>query len=148
MTLAEELFQVDSLFLDTAPVIYYIEAHPQFGSLAKQIVEAFQSGSCRAFSSVITLTEVLPKPVEAHEEELVRSFINFLTRGKNLTLMEISTHIAEAAGRLRGRYPALRALDALQIAVSIDVGATRFVTNDLRLKQVQEMKCIVLRDYL
>ena len=64
MTLPEKLAQHTTIFIDTAPIIYYIEAHPQFGALAKDVVDAFQSGTLRAFSSVITLAEVLPKPVE------------------------------------------------------------------------------------
>jgi len=51
MTLVDELDKIDSLFIDTAPIIYYIEAHPQFGPLAKEIVTTFQSGKIKAFSS-------------------------------------------------------------------------------------------------
>ena len=65
MTLPDELKQVNIVFIDTAPIIYYIEAHPQFGPLAKGIVDSFQAGELGAFSSVITLAEVLPKPFEA-----------------------------------------------------------------------------------
>ena len=53
MTLSEELPLIDSIFIDTAPVIYYIEAHPQFGPLVKEVVNAFQSGNLIAYSSVI-----------------------------------------------------------------------------------------------
>ena len=45
MTLSEELIRINSIFIDTAPIIYYIEAHPQFGALAKEVVSAFQSGN-------------------------------------------------------------------------------------------------------
>jgi len=31
MTIDDELSKITSLFIDTAPIIYYIEAHPQFG---------------------------------------------------------------------------------------------------------------------
>ena len=40
LTFSEELGQINSLFIDTAPVFYYIEAHPQFGPLAKGAVNA------------------------------------------------------------------------------------------------------------
>lgn len=30
MSLSEELEKINTIFIDTAPVIYYIEAHPQF----------------------------------------------------------------------------------------------------------------------
>ncbi len=33
-----KLAQINSLFIDTAPIIYYIEAHPQFGPLVKKAV--------------------------------------------------------------------------------------------------------------
>lgn len=148
MTLSDELAQVNTIFIDTAPVIYFIEAHPQFGPLAKEVVTAFQSGNLNAYSSVITLTEVLPKPIEEGDERLARKFADFLKHGKNLTMIEISERIAEAAGKLRGRYPFLRALDAIQISTSIDVGADAFLTNDDKLKQVKEIKVLVLKDYL
>ena len=72
MTLSDELDQIDIIFIDTAPVIYYIEAHPQFGPLSKEVVDSFQSGKLSALSSVITLTEVLPKPIEASDENLAK----------------------------------------------------------------------------
>jgi len=61
MTLSEELTRINSIFIDTAPIIYYIEAHPEFGPLAKEVVSAFQSENLSAYSSVITLAEVLPQ---------------------------------------------------------------------------------------
>ena len=115
MTLSDEFTQITTIFIDTAPIIYYIEAHPQFGPLAKEVVDFFQSGRLIAFSSVITLTEVLPKPVEVGDEKLARKFAEFLKYGRNLSLIDISVDIAERAGRLRGRYPDLRAIDAIQI---------------------------------
>jgi len=63
-------------------------------------------------------------------------------------LLDISSDIAELAGKLRGRYTSLRALDAIQIAVSINVKADAFITNDVKLKQIEESKVIVLKDYL
>lgn len=148
MTLSEELAQFNSIFIDTAPVIYFIEAHPQFGPLAKEVITAFQTGSLIAFSSVITLTEVLPKPVEQGDEKLTRKFSEFLKHGKNLTMIEISEEIGEAAGRLRGRYPFLRTVDAIQVATALEVGAEAFITNDLKLKQITESRVLILKDYL
>ena len=148
MTLTEELAKVNSIFIDTAPVIYYIEAHPQFGPLAKEAVTAFQSGSLNAFSSVITITEVLPKPIEQEDEKLARRFAEFLKHGKNLTMMEISEMIAERAGKLRGRYPFLKTVDAIQISAAINAGADAFLTNDRKLKQIEEIRVFVLADYL
>jgi predicted nucleic acid-binding protein len=148
MILSDELDNLETVFLDTAPIIYYIEAHPQFGPLVKEIVNCFQSGKLKAYSSVVTIAEVLPKPVENGNVKLAEKFSGFLRSGKNITLMDISADIAESAGKLRGQYPPVRTLDALQIAASIKARADAFITNDLKLKQVEEVQTIVLKDYL
>lgn len=129
VTLSDKLTQINTIFIDTAPIIYFIEAHPEFGPLAKEVVEAFQTGKVNAFSSVITLTEVLSKPVEIGDEKLAREFSDFLKHGKNLKLIEISMHIAEIAGKLRGQYLGLKTVDAIQLAVAIDIGVDAFLTN-------------------
>ena len=148
MTIADELSSVSSMFIDTAPIIYYIEAHPQFGPLAKEVFDSFLSGRITAYSSVLTLTEVLPKPIESGDEKLARRFAEFLEHGKNLSLLEITSGIAKQAGNLRGRYPELRALDAIQLSAAIDVGADAFITNDKKLKRINEIRVLVLLDFL
>lgn len=148
MTLADELGQVNTIFIDTAPVIYYIEANLQYGQLAKDIFDFLQSEKIQAFSSVLTLTEVLSKPIETGNEKLSRKFADFLKHGKNLTLIEISTNIAENAGVLRGKYSYLRTIDAIQLAAAIQNGIDTFLTNDKKLKSIKEINVLVLKDYL
>ena len=63
-------------------------------------------------------------------------------------MLEITTSIAEDAGKLRGRYLDLRALDAIQIAAAVHAGADAFVTNDKKLRQVKEIKVVVLADLI
>ena len=65
MILFDEVEEISSIFI---PIIYYIEAHPKFGPLCKKVVNAFQSGELNAFTSVISLVEVLPKPVENEQK--------------------------------------------------------------------------------
>jgi predicted nucleic acid-binding protein len=148
MNLSDELIAVRSVFMDTAPIIYYIEAHPQYGPLVADIVTAFQSGRLTAFSSVITLVEVLPKPIETGNEPLAKQFSEFLTTGKNISMLEITSGIAGSAGHLRGRYPFLRTMDAIQIAASLEAKADAFITNDSKLKGVSEIRVIVLKECL
>lgn len=148
MILFDELNKINSIFIDTAPVIYYIEAHPQFGHLVKEIVSSFQSGNLNAFSSVITLSEVLPKPVETGNEKLAKDFADFLKHGKNFDLIEITSNIAERAGKLRGRYPSLRTVDAVQLSAAIEVGADIFLTNDKKLRKIKEIKILILEDLI
>ena len=100
MKLANELKKINSIFIDTAPIIYYIEANPNFGLLSKEVVDLFQNTNLAAFSSVLTITEVLSKPIETDNKKLVQKFLNFLKYGKNFNLIEITSDIAEIAANL------------------------------------------------
>ena len=148
MSLSNQLSQIKTVFIDTAPIIYYIEAHPIFGPLVKMVVDNFQIGNLIAISSVITITEVLPKPIQMGRLVLASKFLEFLKNGENLDIIEISTEIAENAGKLRGKYPTLKGLDAIQISTAIKYHVDAFITNDDKLKQVKELKILVLKDYL
>ncbi|HOF06375.1 MAG TPA: PIN domain-containing protein [Syntrophales bacterium] len=148
MTLSEAIGTIETIFLDTAPVIYFIEAHDQFGPLVKQVVELMDKNRIQAFTSVLTLAEVLPKPMETGNEELAEKFKTYLKNGQNLTLLPITDNIGEGAGVLRGRYPHLKTMDAVQIAAALDAEAEAFLTNDKKLSGIKEIKIIVLSDYL
>ena len=148
MILSEALGEIKTIFLDTAPVIYFIEAHHQFGPLVKQVVELMNENRIQAFTSVLTLSEVLPKPVETGNDELVEKFKTYLKNGPNLTLLPIGEAIGETAGVLRGKYPYLKTVDAVQIAAALDAEADAFLTNDKKLSGIKEIKIIVLSDYL
>jgi hypothetical protein len=82
VTLSETLAQIETVFFDTARIIYYIEAHPRFGPLAKEAVQAFQDGPQVAYSSVITLAEVLAKPVQLGKIALRDDLLIFYSPGE------------------------------------------------------------------
>jgi predicted nucleic acid-binding protein len=148
MILSEALGEIKTIFLDTAPVIYFIEAHHQFGPLVRQVIELMNENRIQAFTSVLTLSEVLPKPVETGNDELAEKFKTYLKNGPNLTLLPITETIGESAGVLRGKYPHLKTVDAVQIATALDAEADAFLTNDKKLSGIKEIKILVLNDYL
>lgn len=148
MELTDKLLSVNTIFIDTAPIIYYIEAHPKYGILVKDVVHAFQEGKMIAYTSVITLTEVLSKPVEKGDKTLTKEFATFLKHGKNLNLLEISTNVSEQAGLLRGSYSDLKTIDAIQLSSAIDIKVDVFLTNDKKLKKIKEIEVLALDDYL
>jgi predicted nucleic acid-binding protein len=148
VTLSEELACINSVFIDTAPIIYYLQAHPEFGPLAREVALTIESGSLTAYTSVLTLTEVLIKPIATNDVALAQKFVQFIKHPRHITLIEISEGIAETAGNLRGRYSFLKTIDALQLATALYVGADAFLTNDAKLKQIKELRVILLKDYL
>ena len=55
---------------DSAPLIYYIEEHPDYLPLADQLFGAIDSGLARGMTSVLTLQEVLVKPLREKQPDL------------------------------------------------------------------------------
>jgi hypothetical protein len=58
-SLEEALASINNLALDTAPIIYYIEAHPRYDPLVSTVFDQIHSGIITGFTSVISLSEVL-----------------------------------------------------------------------------------------
>lgn len=62
MTATEALKNVASLFLDTAPVIYYVEQNPIYQPRVNAIFDRIDEGSFVSVASSITLAETLVVP--------------------------------------------------------------------------------------
>jgi predicted nucleic acid-binding protein len=148
MSLLDDVPEGVAVGLDTAPVIYFIEAHPQYGPIVLPLFDQrFQQGLNKAVTSVLTLAEVLVKPLTASRADLCQRFRELLTGAPNLQLFDVGVAIAEKAADLRARY-GVRLPDACQVAVALAGGASYFITNDKRLRCITELKVLVLNDYL
>lgn len=98
-------------------------------------------------TSVISLAEVLTKPIAMGRTDLADAYRGLLTKGPHLALLDLSRGIAERAAVVRARH-GLRLPDAFQVAAALDAGATHFLTNDSRLKVVRELTVVVLQDHV
>ena len=90
---------------------------------------------------------LLVHPLRTGNGALAEKYREILLSSEGLTTFEIFHEVSEMASRLRAKY-SMRTPDALQIAVGILYGATKFLTNDPVLKRVSEIKILVLDDYL
>ncbi len=143
----EPLRAATLLYLDSAPLIYFIEEHERFSSLVEPVIQAVNRGDKRAFTSYVTLVEVLVKPLERKRPDLVRSYRKLLLGNPNLRMAPIERSIAEEAARLRASYR-FRIPDAVQLATARLGGAEIFLTNDESLRAFRELAVVVLSDYL
>src|SRR5579885_1221613 len=134
--------------LDTAPIIYFLEAYPDWGPLVRPLFETrIIPGANTAATSTITLAEVLIKPLRAARVDLAATYKAFLTNSPHETLAVITPAVAERAADFRARY-GLRLPDACQAAAALEANAVLFVTNDAQMRRVVELRVIVLSDYL
>ena len=143
MKISEALEGVRRLYTETALLIYYVEENPTYVAKMDAIIEAIEDRPIEAVSSVITLTEVLTRPLRLGNVRLEREYRDILLHSRGFRLLTITARIAESAAALRARYT-LRTPDALHIAAAIDVRCDAFLTNDTDTKRVTEIAVLVL----
>jgi predicted nucleic acid-binding protein len=143
MKIDELLADTKRLYIDTAPLIYYIEEHPTYVAQMDAITAAIDGGEVAAYSSVITLTEVLTRPVKLGNSQLEEQYRHILLHSGAYHLIPVSTRIADNAARLRARYN-LRTADALHVASAMDASCTTFLTNDHGIQRITDLSVVLL----
>jgi predicted nucleic acid-binding protein len=143
--LDEVLAGVTRLGFDTSPLIYFVERHPAYVDIMREVLRRVDTGAITGYSSVVTLTEVLTQPKRVGNVTVENEYRDLLLHSRNFELVSISVFIAEQAADLRARYR-LRTPDALQIAAALTTGCQAFLTNDPPLKRVTELRILVLDD--
>ena len=136
---------VTDLAIDTSPFIYFIERHPKYLPIVRPIFERVSAGEISAFSSAITLCEVLTRPIQLGRADIEREYLELLTHSRNLRLGIVDQVVAVEAARLRAKY-SLKTPDALQVAHAILWRCQAFLTNDRGLQRVTELRVLVVDD--
>lgn len=129
MKIGDAIKGIARLYVETAPLIYYVEQNPDYVAKMDAVIDAIERSSIDAVSSVITLTEVLSQPMKLGNSNLEQEYRDILLNSRGFRLLPISAQIAEAAAGLRARHN-LRTPDALHIAAAVDAGCDAFLTND------------------
>ncbi len=137
------LKDIQLLAFDTSPIIYFVESNPAYDELVTAIFQHVEDGQITGLTSVISLCEVLVHPIRNENFELKQRYLDILQNSPNFSTKIIDALIAETAAELRAKYN-LRTPDALQIATAIENGCDTFLCNDKKLKQVTELKVLIL----
>lgn len=143
MDIGEALLGVTRLFLDTAPVIYYVERNPTFFDQASQVFDHIDAGSVTAVTSPVTLAECLVQPYRRGLDPLIRDYENVITNAEHTIFQPIDAAVGQQAAVIRASYN-LTLPDALQISAAIMANCEAFLTNDETLQRVMELRVIVL----
>lgn len=133
--------------LDTMVFIYHLEGNETYGAFTRTLFREVESGLRRAVTSTLTLLETLVKPKMIGDEEMRDDYYYALTSFPNLKLRQVDEEVAEVAAGIRARS-GLRTPDALQVATCLVEGASAFITNDERLRNVEGLQTVVMKDYV
>jgi predicted nucleic acid-binding protein len=133
--------------IDTAPIIYFIERNERYLNIVRPVFAEIDAGRIEAITSTITLLEVLVQPIRKSNRSLAEKYREVLLYSEGLTTFEILHEVSEMSSELRAKY-SIKTPDAIQLAVGILYGASKFITNDPALKKVSDINVLVLDDFL
>ena len=131
------------IFLDTAPIVYYLENNEMYCSKMKKFWKIYED--CDYITSAVTVTEYLTYPYQKNNLKVINSFYAFVD-GMDIEIKSIDKVIAEKAAQIRAEYKYFKTMDALQLATACIFGCDLFLTNDKQLKQFEEIKCLTVEE--
>ncbi|MGA9377692.1 MAG: PIN domain-containing protein [Phormidium sp.] len=143
MKIESALMGISQIYLDTAPVIYYVQGVTPFFPVVDALFKEIERGSLEAIASPVTLTECLVLPIRIGDSALEQNFVDLLTNTEGITLANIDVAVGRLAADLEARYR-LKLPDAFQIATALTAGCQAFLTNDAQLKRVTEVNVLVV----
>ncbi len=130
------------VFIDTAPIIYYIENHHKYRSLLDNLFELNAQGKIMFVTSSLTLMEVLVQPLRMQKPAIADKYLKILTSTSTLEIVDLTVKISKKAAELRAKYN-FKTPDAIQLATALVQQCHFFLTNDDQLK-IDEIKSIVI----
>jgi predicted nucleic acid-binding protein len=107
------------VYLDTAPIIYYIENHYKYRTLLDNIFELNAQGKITFITSTLTILEVLVQPIRLQRMDIAESYLKILTSSKTLEIVDLSIEIYRRAAELRAKYN-VKTPDAIKLATAIE----------------------------
>ena len=126
------------VLIDTAPIVYVLEGHPQLAQRFRPIFEAKEAGALQLAITTVTITEVMTGPAQSlfftRDRDDDRSNYNELAARyrevfSSWRVISVDYDIACQAARLRAIYR-LRLPDAVEVASALAINADALVTHD------------------
>lgn len=132
------------VYVDTSPVIYTVEQHPDYFALLDPLWAASESGQIQVVSSEMILLETLTGALKRNDPQLIADYEKVLTASE-LNLIPISSALLRDAARLRASVN-IKTPDAIHAATALASGCDLLITNDKDLKRITALNVIILSE--
>ncbi len=137
----------ERVYLDTNVFIYAIEGYPEFVDELNEFFDSIDAGNLRAFTSELTLAEVLVRPLMDGNLEIQTAYQQALESSEGLEVVPVSREVLIEAARLRA-VANFRLPDAIHGATAILTGCETFLTNDRRLAVLPGVEVVLLSEVI
>lgn len=125
-------YKGSKIFLDSAPLIYYIEDNKRYSLFLNELFELSSNNEIEFFTSSLTLLEISVLPFRNKQIELAKTYREILTNSDAITMLDMDSDIALSAAKIRAKYN-FKTPDAIQIASALSCACAYFLTNDKKL---------------
>jgi predicted nucleic acid-binding protein len=133
------------VYFDVNPIIYFIEQNTQFAEAVTPVFEMIGDGSILAFTSELSLTEILIKPIRDNLNQVIQAHKELLLDPELFTLISPNQDTFLLAAELGGKL-SMRTPDAIHMACAIQSKCKYFITNDKGLKSTADVTVVQLDD--
>jgi predicted nucleic acid-binding protein len=136
------------IYLDANTIIYSYERIEPYRTLLEPCWDAPASSPPPKVTSVLTLMEVMIKPLRTGNTRLEAGFRDLLLNSADIHLLPITIPILERAARLRADYAGLKTPDAIHAATALEHSCALFLTNDPAFRRIPGLPATILSDLL
>lgn len=133
------------IFVDTAPLIYWFEEHPNYIQKLVRFFDEITEKQIPLMTSMVTYIEVLTYPEKMGNRLLSGKYRNYFTNSDQLTIYPLDVTVADAAIRLRARH-ALKTPDAIQLATAQVCGCDYVLSNDRNWQGVRGVRVLLVSE--
>ena len=140
---------MEKVGIDTNFWIYHLEGHPQYSPLTEQFLTYSLNKNITLIISSLTIVEAFVLPLKHQDSNLIHQYCQLFNL-PNISTVSLDTTIAFLASQLRATY-SISTPDSIHLATAIHSGGQFFVSNDLSLSRVSQIKVISfssLKSYL
>lgn len=146
-TLVDKLRGFSKIHVDSNVFIYFLQDEPPYAALIRPVFEMIANGALSGITSIVTVFEVLVKPLRDGRKDVARQYAEALFASRNLLIQPVGRSIAEVGAQIRAQY-GVQTPDAIQLGTALLGGAQAFLTNDRKLARITEPEIVVLRTYV
>ncbi len=134
------------IYLDTAPIIYTVEKHPDYYPLLEPLWIAAKTTPIEIVTSALALLETFTGPLKNNDQILLSRYEQTL-KASDTALIPITEQILREAAALRAQFN-LKTPDAIHAASGLSSGCVQFITNDSIFRRVPGLTVALLHELL
>ena len=138
-----ERIEGNSVYLDANIFIYAVESYPQYQVEVAELFSVIDGRELSAFTSELTLAEVLVKPISIGDSTLIDTYKAMVSSSNSLTVLPVTRQVLVRAAKVRSDL-GLRLPDAIHFASALEKGCVSFLTNDREMKTDEHIHLVLI----